>query len=240
MLSIGSVGYEPNVQARPGLSSGREDLGIVGARPETTGRTARAHGSRGTATAPAKQQVTWAQVNEKTKEKLRSYGVPIGGDNEKFVLDGVDLQDKDLSGLDLRGVIFDTCNLKDTNFANAILQDAVFQMMNDPILLEGTNFQGADLTRVTFGPAIYIQDVDFSKANLSHARFLNVGHLDRIDFAQANLLHADFSRVEISDVDFSKSLNIGHAKFEGAQVDSVEWPAKGFSPNEREKKGIIG
>lgn len=126
----------------------------------------------------------------------------------------------DLSGLDLRKVVFVRANLTDTNLAHAQLDGADLsgaQMqranLNHASLVDATgqeadafqaDFSGADLSRASF-----------AGANLRKTKFEGA-KLDDADLTKASLAQADLSRASFAGAEMAEA-NLSETNFRGAK-----------------------
>jgi DMSO/TMAO reductase YedYZ molybdopterin-dependent catalytic subunit len=96
------------------------------------------------------------------------------------------LQNKDFTGLDLRGLLASNLDLASLQAQNALLRDAHFENAN----LAGANFTNANLS-----------NAHFNNANLVGASFLNAD-VEGADFAGANITGADFTGASLFGTTF--------------------------------------
>lgn len=161
-----------------------------------------------------------------------------------------DLEDADLSALNLSGWTFERCVMRRTNFGGAKLEQTQWRSCRGAF----ANFLGADLTEARlsasdFNNAIFrrafltsagIDSCKLTGADLSEARAMDVIvtetllinaklpawsfrklTLNRIDFSQADLRKCDFRAVTFSDCSLRDAHMTG-ARFEGADLRGAD------------------
>lgn len=163
---------------------------------------------------------------------------------------GCDLDEADLSGLDLTGWRFERCSLRHTNFGSARLEEthllscrggfASFRAANlDDVLLRGSDFnnatfsdcrmQGARITGCKFTGAslvglkaleITFEETLFVNAKLAGHSFRNAT-LRRLDLAQADLRNCDFRSALLDECSLREAIIEG-ARFEGADLRGAD------------------
>lgn len=139
--------------------------------------------------------------------------------------------DQDERSLDLRGI----------NFADAMLQEAVFTNTN----LQGAIFQSANLQGARFGgDSLDLQGVNFQRANLIGAKFCeqpeehnqrklrcdelekkNKANPSKANFSKANLRGADLRGTDLSHTYLLNEARFGNTLY----TEATEFP-KGFDP----------
>lgn len=156
-------------------------------------------------------------------------------------LTGSNLDDVDLSWIDLTGADFSDTHLDNTNFTYANLTNATFSKacinhtnftksrligttFNDTMFGFFTIFKGATLSNVDLHGAS-LNSADFSGADLSHANLVGA-RLDT-DLSNANLdgvdaRYADFNYANLTNAYCAKS-NFSNAKFEGARLEHTNF-----------------
>ena len=112
----------------------------------------------------------------------------------------IKLPNADLSGLDLRRMIFISADLSNCNFSNSDLTNS--------------DFSGAILDRVNFAGAI-LRNTNFSGAHMTNADIRNV-QIDNTNFARANLMFAhlcgnDLVKADLNNAELDWSCLVGSA-----------------------------
>ena len=161
-----------------------------------------------------------------------------------------DLEEADLSRLDLSGWTFERCNLRRTDVSHAVLRGTNWQSCRGGF----ANFVGADLSDAVFTASDFNNGA-FRRATLEAARFVRCkltgadlsevkaldilfdetllinaklagrsfrkGRLVRLDLSQADLRKCDFRMATFEDCSLREALLDG-ARFEGADLRGAD------------------
>lgn len=166
-----------------------------------------------------------------------------------FLID-CDLEDADLSGLDLSCWRFERCNLRRVDFSRARLEGSLWQSCRGAF----ANFMASDLSDGTFISSDF-NNASFKRANLQAAKFAQCkltgadlfearcleiafdetllinSKLTGHSFRKLNLTRIDFSQADLSKCDFRNSTflgcslreaNLSGARFEGADLRGAD------------------
>lgn len=161
-----------------------------------------------------------------------------------------DLDEVDLSNLDMTGWCFEGCILKRTNFTGATLDDAAFASCRGAFvdftaakLVEATiekcdfnngKFGGATVTQASFvgckltgadftrarAHAVLFKETTLSAAYLPGFSFHKV-KIERVDFSLADLARCDFREASFSGSSLREA-NLVDARFEGADLRGAD------------------
>ena len=132
---------------------------------------------------------------------------------------------------------FNNCNLKDINFKNSHMKNAIFKNADlqgvnfDKSNLKITDFSEANLQNVTFCNA-YTEYSNFQKANLQGMKIVN-SYLQNCDFNEANLQGINFYEINFSHSIFNNN-NFSGTTFQGinfnnAELNNIDLPDREFS-----------
>lgn len=126
----------------------------------------------------------------------------------------------DLSGLDLRKLVFAKANLTATNLTHARLDGADLSgarmeraKVNGASLVDAT-VQGADALQADFSGADLFR-ANFAGANLRKAKLVGA-RLDDADLTKATLVQADLSRASFESAEMAEA-NLSETHFQGAK-----------------------
>jgi fluoroquinolone resistance protein len=117
----------------------------------------------------------------------RSDLAPLTGGAPQVVTD-CDLEEADLSGLDLTGWRFERCNLRKTDCSDTKLEGSVWQSCRAPFV----SFVGANLSEATFSGGDFNNSV--RRATLTSTKFVGT-KLTGADFSEARAMHIHFEEV---------------------------------------------
>ncbi|MCW1430547.1 pentapeptide repeat-containing protein [Novosphingobium sp. JCM 18896] len=166
------------------------------------------------------------------------------------ILIDCDLEEADLSGLDLAGWRFERCNVRRADLSRARLEDTAWQSCRGAF----ANFTGSDLGAATVVASDF-NNVSFKRANLQAATFdqckltgadlfevkgLEIHFaetllvnaklagrsfrkvtLNRIDFSQADLRKCDFRQTTFVECSLREA-NMDGARFDGADLRGAD------------------
>ena len=142
------------------------------------------------------------QKEKELKEKIDAHSKWIrNAGGERLNLDNADLR-----GMDLSGVIFYKASLNGTNFSGTTLRETNFSEAE----LKGANFSGAYLKRANFADA-NVCDTVFENAEIACADFTGA-KLNFADLKNANCEHTNFAGANLSHARFVNA-NCRHAYF---------------------------
>ena len=113
---------------------------------------------------------------------------PLGGGSPQTVTD-CDLEEADVSGLDLTGWQFERCNLRRTSFADSRLDSTVWRACRAAF----ADFSGSNLTEAAFAGGDF-NNSSWRRATLTSARFIG-SKLTGADFTDARAMHIHFEEV---------------------------------------------
>ena len=105
------------------------------------------------------------------------------------LLTDCDLEEADLSGLNLAQWRFERCNLRRSNLAGARLENTVWQSCRGPF----ADFSGADLSEAVFSGGDW-NNCSLRRAGLTSARFVGT-KLTGADLTEARAMHIHFEEV---------------------------------------------
>lgn len=161
-----------------------------------------------------------------------------------------DLEEADLSKLDLCGWVFERCNLRRTNLSEARLEGTAWQSCRGAF----SDFTGADLTEAQFlsgdfnntvlrraklGSALFrgckLTGADLTDARALHAAFeetlLINARLPSFSFRKLTLRRIDFSQADLRKCDFRETVfeesslreaTLGGCRFDGADLRGAD------------------
>ncbi len=118
----------------------------------------------------------------------RSDLIPLAGGPPQVLVD-CDLEEADLSGLDLTGWRFERCNLRKADCSAAKLEGSVWQGCRAPFV----SFVGANLSEAAFSGGDFNNSV-WRRATLTSAKFVGT-KLTGADFTEARAMHVQFEEV---------------------------------------------
>lgn len=127
------------------------------------------------------------------------------GTYEYAQLQGADLSDACLLGINLHHAFLTSANLSGANLSGAELFSASFYQSN----LTGANLSGADLYYVSFEQA-NLEGANLSGTNLVNASFSNA-NLSGANLASANVYVAYFYGADLTGADLSDATNLSDA-----------------------------
>jgi len=149
------------------------------------------------------------------------------------VLDGIELLDLDLSGIDfsgvsLRGAIINRCDLTAASLISALLQEA--------------NLQNNNLTRARM-IAANLSEADLSGSVLTKANILTTNvrgaRLDKIDFRGHDLQGLDLRNVSLKGADLSDQL-LTRSDLCGAKLDKCRFDNTDLSSANLSEASLVG
>lgn len=113
---------------------------------------------------------------------------PLAGGAPQVVTD-CDLEEADLSGLDLTGWRFERCNLRKAAFNGTKVEGSVWQSCRAPFV----SFVGANLSEAAFTGGDF-NNSSWRRATLTSAKFVGT-KLTGADFSEARAMHIYFEEV---------------------------------------------
>ena len=170
----------------------------------------------------------------------------VGDGNEEWrsaILKGMKLDGTDLSDAKLKYAVFSDCSMKQTHFANCLLDGGGLDNSD----LTGADFSGAHVHNATFFKS-ELQDADFRNADLASTSFeqsrahgaafvsasMGDGFLAMADLTDCDLTNADLSGANL-EAAILKNADLALANLYGARLadtdftDSNWWRTKGLS-----------
>jgi fluoroquinolone resistance protein len=161
---------------------------------------------------------------------------PLAGGTPQTVTD-CDLEEADLSALDLTGWRFERCNLRKADCSGTKLESSVWQGCRAPFV----NFVGANLSEAAFSGGDFNNSVwrratlTFSEARAMHVQFEEVllvsaklpgfsfrkETLRRVDFSGADLRKGDFRMTVFEDCSLREAMVSG-SRFEGSDLRGAD------------------
>ena len=159
------------------------------------------------------------------------------GPDELVDLKGINLQGANLKDADLSGVDFICANLQGADLTDARCSYADFTNAHLQCAdLTGARCSDVDFTNAQLQRAILtntrLSDANFTNANLKDAKLTNCDAAWDVNFTKANLQGADFTNAELRDGDFTDgdlqntiltNAELMHANFTNANLQGVDF-----------------
>ncbi len=154
-------------------------------------------------------------------EGLLGTGAPLDGvDMSEAILTGLDFSGKSLVGANLKEAVLANCRLTGANLSEAVLAGSDLTGCD----LHGANLQGADLVRARLDGANLdetdVNEADFSMAQAAGATFRKARGAS-VQLAGAVLSKARFDGAEMPSADFTQA-KLDGAHFNGAKMPEIK------------------
>ena len=167
-------------------------------------------------------------MNKPFPYPLTTYGEITLSKNQ--TLQYAQIIDRDFAGIRLSGLSFDSCLLRNVNFASSQLRNlTLIDCVAEDCLLFGADFDQVGLLRVNFMKGSFtglvlsgasIKTVRFTNCNLNLTNF-RYAKLSSVIFEGCNLTEVDFSGTTMSNVAFKQCVLTG-AQFTASTMKNVD------------------
>jgi uncharacterized protein YjbI with pentapeptide repeats len=183
----------------------------------------------------SRADVEWLLATHENGRESENSSYETQQESEKLDLNGADLRDANLEGVnlsdahlekaDLRGVYLNGANLSRAHLEKVDLQNAHLEgAYLSNAHLEGANLCWAELNEAdlhdAFLEAADLHEAQMSKANLSRAH-LEGAHLNGACLKEADLYNAHFTEADLRDVHL-EGANLNNAHLEGKEVQKED------------------